>query len=104
MNSFKRLKTAMLKVEYLLIKSPHLKDDDNKLVSTYHYYEIGPQNVLKMSAKELLQMYADGKLTQSTSICRVRAKLQEQKPGLRGQKYNNRLIDGEYTKVKINDL
>ena len=102
--TFNRLKTVKKKVEFLLLKSPHLKNDDNKLVSTYHYYEIGAEIVAEMTAKELLQRYADGKLTQSTSICRVRAKSQEQNPIFRGEKYEQRIKDGIETAKKINDL
>ena len=104
MSTFSNLKTVKHKVEFLLIKSPHLKDDDFKLVSTYHYYEIGAEIVLKESAKQFLQRYADGKLTSAASICRVRAALQEKKPGLRGEKYNKRVADGKETAKEINDL
>ena len=45
MSTFNNLKTVKRKVEFLLRKSPHLRDDDFKLVSTYQYWEIGAEKV-----------------------------------------------------------
>ena len=101
---FNQMQTVKEKIKYLLIKNPHLRDDDFKLVSTYHYNEIGPQKVLKLSAMEFLHLYADGKLTHSASISRVRAKLQEQNPSLRGVKYEKRINEGFETGQKIKGL
>ena len=75
MNLFKQMKTAKKRVFYLLDKTPRLRDDDNKLIANYYYNEIGAENLAKMSATEFLQRFADGKLTSTESIRRVRAKL-----------------------------
>ncbi len=104
MSTFNNLKTVKRKVEFLLRKSPHLRDDDFKLVSTYQYWEIGAEKVEKITAMEFLRRYADGKLTSAASICRVRASLQEQKPELRGGKYNKRKADGNKTAKEIQNL
>ena len=104
MNLFKQMKTAKKRVEHLLIKTPHLRDDDFKLIATYHYNEIGAENVAKLNAMEFLQLYADGKLTSSESIRRVRAKLQETTPELRGKNYNKRQQDGDEFKDNISEL
>lgn len=98
------MKTAKERVEHLLRKTPHLRDDDNKLIATYHYNEIGAENVQKMPAMEFLHLYADGKLTSSESIRRVRAKLQETNPELRGKKYNRRQQDGDDFTKNIGEL
>ena len=104
MSTFNNLKTVKRKVEFLLRKTPHLRDDDFKLVSTYHYYEIGAEIVDNITAMEFLRRYADGKLTSAASVCRVRASLQEQNPELRGKKYNKRKADGEKTAKEIENL
>ena len=79
-------------IKKLLIKSPHLRDSDNKLIATYLWYELkemamDPDNI---SATKLLKMYADSALTNTETIRRMRAKLQEECPELRGQVYNMR--------------
>ena len=103
-NLFNQMKTAKERVEHLLTKTPRLRDDDNKLIATYHFNEIGPQNVSKLSAMEFLHLYADGKLTSTESIRRIRAKIQEKNPALRGQKYNRRQNDGNDFRNNIGDL
>ena len=104
MNLFKQMKTAKRRVEYLLTITPRLRDDDNKLIANYYYNEIGAENLVKMTATEFLQRFADGKLTSSESIRRVRAKLQEKTPELRGQNYNKRQQDGDDFKNNIFEL
>ena len=65
-------------VGYLLLKYPHLRDDDFKLVATFYLFEMGGREKAdKITASEFLQQYADGKYTNFESIRRVRAKLQE---------------------------
>ena len=104
MNLFSQMKTAKNRVEYLLRKTPRLRDDDFKLIATYHFNEIGRENVEKMGAMQFLSLYADGKLTSSESIRRIRAKIQETTPELRGQNYNKRQQDGEDVKNNISEL
>ena len=104
MNLFNEMKTAKNRVEYLLQRTPRLRDDDNKLIANYHFNEIGAENVAKLNAMEFLKLYASGKLTSSESIRRVRAKLQEQKPELRGEKYNRRQQDGDDFTNNIGEL
>tara|TARA_B110000908_G_scaffold134006_1_gene158288 strand:+ start:492 stop:803 length:312 start_codon:yes stop_codon:yes gene_type:complete len=86
-------------VENLLIKSPHLKDNDNKLICSFWYYEmkvkgITPEN---FSCMEFMNLIAESKLTNAKTIRRYRAKLQEEKPLLRGRLY----IDRQTTKQDI---
>ena len=101
---FEQMQTAKKRVEYLLRTTPRLKDDDNKLIANYYFNEIGAEKVKKMSATEFLKLYADGKLTSSESIRRVRAKLQETTPELRGEKYNRRQQDGDDFTNNIGEL
>tara|TARA_R110000803_G_scaffold38284_1_gene82632 strand:- start:369 stop:683 length:315 start_codon:yes stop_codon:yes gene_type:complete len=90
-------------VENLLIKTPHLKDDDNKLICSFWYYEMKNKgiNPEDFSCMEFMNLIANSKLTNAKTIRRYRAKLQEEKPALRGSSY----IDRQTAKqdiVKIN--
>ena len=79
-------------VKVFLTKHPVLKDDDNKLFSTIWLHELQSMGYdeNKLSAYELLKMLSVNKLTSAPSIKRARAKLQEEEPKYRGQKYNKR--------------
>jgi len=96
--------TIQEQVKQLLIDKPSNRDDDNKLVANIWNKEL---NALKMSAKiisafELLQLLADGKLTNSDSITRARRKIQEEYPELRGEHYRARQNKQEQIKKDLN--
>lgn len=75
------------KVIYWLDKYPKLRDDDNRLCANIWSKEL---NNLEITAKDFLRLYASNKLTSAPSIKRARAKLQEECPKYRGEKYNLR--------------
>jgi len=75
------------KVIYWLDKYPKLRDDDNRLCANIWSKEL---NNLEITAKDFLKLYASNKLTSAPSIKRARAKLQEECPEYRGEKYNLR--------------
>ena len=79
-------------IEKLLIKSPHLKDSDNKLIATYWLKELEHKglNAYKSSAYDFLKLYSESNVTNAETIRRMRQKLQEEKPELRGEAYNKR--------------
>ena len=79
-------------IEKLLIKSPHLKDSDNKLIATYWLRELEHKglNAYKSSAYDFLKLYSESNVTNAETIRRMRQKLQEEKPELRGEVYNKR--------------
>jgi len=79
-------------VKELLIKTPHLRDSDNKLIATYWWRELKYKklNVDDMSAMDILEMYSKSQLTNTETIRRMRAKLQEENPELRGKVYHFR--------------
>lgn len=79
-------------IKMLLEKYPSLKDSDNRLVVNYWNLELQHKgfDVSKMSASDLMKMYADSKLTNTESIRRSRQKLQQEHPELRGKIYNLR--------------
>ena len=75
------------KVKYWLDKYPSLKDDDNRLSANIWSEELGSADI---TAQDFLALYAANKLTSAPSIKRARAKLQEEEPKYRGEKYNLR--------------
>lgn len=100
----REMKTIKEKVRALLQESPHLRDDDNKLIANFFYHQIGEDAVATMSGFDVLAKLAEGKLASTESIRRVRQKLQEQEPGLRGKSYKSRKEDGHNTKKEIKEL
>ena len=83
------------KVRYWLTKFDHLKDNDNKLCANIWNEELKKYIMFKDSfrnstVRDFLRLYSLGKLTSAPSIKRARAKLQEEEPELRGEKYNIR--------------
>jgi len=81
-----------IEIEKLLIKSPHLKDSDNKLIATYWFRELeylglDPKTA---SAYDFLKLYSQSNVTNAETIRRMRAKLQEEKKDLRGKVYYKR--------------
>ena len=55
------------RVKALLIKSPHLKDDDDKLLATFWYYELKDmkRNPESINGMNLLTLISEGRLTNS---------------------------------------
>tara|TARA_R100001163_G_C5058130_1_gene194704 strand:- start:801 stop:1112 length:312 start_codon:yes stop_codon:yes gene_type:complete len=77
------------KVKYWLTKYEHLRDDDNRLCSNIWNQEL--KKYIKSddnsNVKDFLRLYSLGMLTAAPTIKRVRAKLQQDNPELRGKKY-----------------
>ena len=80
------------KVKNLLVKYPHFRDSDNKLIAAYWFQELKGKgvNLNEISAMEFLHYFAESKLTNSETIRRSRAKLQEENISLRGNNYTAR--------------
>ena len=76
-------------VKQLLIDKPHLRDSDNKLIATYWFNELKEKQIdpNKINGLEFMQMFANSKLTNIKTIERMRRKLQEEHPELRGKLY-----------------
>ena len=79
-------------VKQLLIDKPHLRDSDNKLIATYWFNELKEKQIdpNKINGLEFMQMFANSKLTNIKTIERMRRKLQEECPELRGKLYIER--------------
>jgi hypothetical protein len=81
----------------LLLKYPHLKDSDEKLIATIWNTESkGIENKY-----DFLFALSQGNYTSAETIMRIRRKLQEENPQLRGIKYGKRQA---YTKKVKKDL
>ena len=79
-------------VKNLLIQKPHLRDSDPKLIATYWFNELKKKNIdpSEINGLEFMKMFADSKLTNIKTIERMRRKLQEESPELRGKLYKVR--------------
>jgi hypothetical protein len=98
------LKTVKDKVKALLEMFPPLKDDDNKLLAYFWFYQVGEENIKVFSAKDLLKKISDGELTNSETIRRVRQKIQEENPKLRGKSYRLRKSQAEEVRQEIKNV
>lgn len=70
----------------LMTEYPHIMDSDDRLIATIWNRESKGIE----SKYELLKMLADGKLTSPESIRRMRQKIQEENPALRGLTWEKR--------------
>jgi len=94
------------RVKELLTKLPHLRDNDNKLLASVWFYELKEKryDLHNMTGYELLKVISEAKLSNSESIRRCRAKLQELYPELRGKAYAIRHKEKEIVKQEINSM
>lgn len=98
---FKQMKTVRDRLEYLLEKYPRFRDNDFKLIAHYYYEILGREKLESIDGMEFLHLFANGKLPHTESIRRVRAKIQEEKPHLRGKNYGQRQKDGQEIRTTI---
>lgn len=96
-----QIKNIKSKVKYLLIKYPHLRDSDNKLIANIWHEQIGKDKAIEFTAFDFLSSFSNGNLISPESIRRIRQKIQEQNPELRGLSYKKRKIKGEEFKKEI---
>ena len=73
------------KVYAILTDHPETRDDDRKLL-----VKIWAKETQSIDVGGLFKEILDGKLSHSESICRMRRKLQERHPALRGEKWDVR--------------
>ena len=86
MSSLKEMVGIKNKVKYLLQHYRHLRDDDNKLIANIWHSQLNE----KISSDEFLKLFSGGFFTSPESIRRMRQKLQQNYPDLRGSLYNKR--------------
>jgi hypothetical protein len=82
---FKELPTVMEKVKFLLETNPLLRDNDQKLVMTYYFNEIGHDDMITLTAMEFFRKVSN--MTRLSTIERMRRVLQNKHPELRGEQY-----------------
>jgi hypothetical protein len=97
------MKRAKRIVHDMLIRHPHLRDNDWKLIASVWQQELIDKDLdpQTMTGHELLKMYADQKLTNAETIRRTRAKLQETDIHCRGDVWWDRNDEGRKTKTDI---
>lgn len=91
------------KVENLLKNYPHLRDSDNKLISTIWFNE-SDISLNNITAYEFLKNYCNGLYTNAESIRRIRQKLQENFIELRGNSYKKRQSKSTKFRKEIKNL
>tara|TARA_R100001443_G_C3299615_1_gene164945 strand:+ start:452 stop:772 length:321 start_codon:yes stop_codon:yes gene_type:complete len=94
------MKTIQEKIKALLSKKEYLRDCDRKLCTHIWYREMLAKNIdiETFKATDFLRLYAEDKFTTDATIQRLRAKVQEVIPALRGKKYMERQL--KQNKVK----
>lgn len=101
----KKMKGIKNDVRELLIKYPDYRDSDSRLVAAYYYKKYGGRETFdNLTAMEFLKHFAEGRFPLPDYITRVRRKLQEQEPSLRGDTWRERHHLEEETRVNISDL
>jgi len=100
-----KMKSIKNDVRELLIKYPQYKDSDSKLVSAFYYLKYGGKKVFEnKTAMQFLTDFANGKFPFPDTITRVRRKLQESEPELRGENYKKRHQHDDDVKKSIHKL
>jgi hypothetical protein len=80
------LQTIKSRVEGFLRKDPRTRDSDNLLIARIWYEEVSEE----LTLTEFLKSFSIGKYTSPESVRRVRQKIQELNPELRGTSYKER--------------
>ena len=91
------------RVKALLEKHPHLRDSDNRLIATIWNNDVRKISLRssEISALYFLDLYSHGKITNAETIRRVRQKIQEENPELRGTVNEARQKEGEEVRKNI---
>ena len=91
------------RVKDLLVKHPHLRNDDYKLFATIWKFDLLKmrEDPHEITGERLLFLYSDQQLTNAETIRRVRQKIQEENPDLRGTVNEARQEQGEQVRKQI---
>lgn len=99
-----KIKNLKGKVTQLLFDKESNRDSDNKLIANIWYSQIGGANIAKMSAMDLLRLISEDQLSYPESIRRIRQKIQENDPLLRGKSYKSRKEKAEEARKEIKSV
>ena len=91
------------RVKALLVKHPHLRDSDNKLIATIWKQDLINKglNLYLTSTYDFLNLYSVEAFTNAETIRRVRQKIQEENPELRGAVNDKRHEQAEEVRKEI---
>jgi predicted transcriptional regulator len=98
----KKMKSNKAKIEKMLKERKSLRDSDNQLIKAVWISQVKTLN--NMSAADLLNMLASGRLVNPETVRRCRQKIQEENPSLRGKTYRMRKSIGKEMKKDIKGL
>jgi hypothetical protein len=100
------LKTTFSKVKALIESDNKYANNDEHLVAKFWWDEILELGLRgdSLSAKELLHLYKDKRLTAADEITRARRKVNQEFPSTRGLAYKPRMSKVESVKSDIRDL
>ena len=96
------MKNMLNKVVNLLTNHPSLRDSDERLTANIWYNHI--KNIEELNAVSLLSRFAEGNLPSYESISRCRRKVQEEKPKLRGRKWEKRHAKQKVIKTEVKEM
>lgn len=100
-----QMKTLKDRVRDMLMRYPQYRDNDYKLMAHVWMIEMGGQEDCRnRTAMDFLQTYSKGTLSHAESIRRMRQKIQEQNPDLRGDKWQERSDMQQTIRMKITTL
>lgn len=100
LNKIKKIKNT---VRAYLVRYESLRDSDSSLIASIWHLEAVKDNP-SLTAKELLDAYARGELTNAEAIRRARQKIQENEPSLRGKNYQGRKVEEEAVRSGIKEV
>ena len=94
------------RVKALLVKHPHLRDDDNKLIATIWKFQLIKMDLDPNTTPtyNFFSLYSQRKLINAETIRRVRQKIQEENPELKGTVNEARQEQGEEVRKQIKNL
>jgi hypothetical protein len=101
----KKMKSIKEDVRELLELKKEYRDSDSRLITAFYYRKFGGKRYFNdKTALDFLRALASGKFPLPDTITRVRRKLQEQNPSLRGDSYKTRQLYRSDVKKEIKHL
>lgn len=86
---FKKLENTYQKVKYLLEEKPELSTDNDRLIFTFYFYELGKDKINEMSGYDVFT-YFNSKFTEKTAkietISRTKRLVLQRNPELKKDK------------------
>lgn len=104
MNTVQLMKKHKDMVREILVEYPEYRDDDLRLISAFYFTNYGKHSLQYLTAMEFLINFSKGLYVAPDQITRIRRKIQEQEPDLRGKKYYERHKSEIETRHQIKEL